>query len=209
MKRIVGALALISVLGVAKAEALVITFDDRPQSCGTLIGPGNYQGFNWDNIATLSADFCGGDLIGSGYDTGTISEENVAFNWNAELAIAQDGNFLYGGAYYAGAWRDGLELTIEGLLGVNVLFSQTIIVNTNAPTLHAVSWNGINRLRWSSTGGVEDPTLDGSGAHFVMDNLHIDQLAAPPVAAVPEPASLFLAGSGVVFLVNRARRRKR
>jgi hypothetical protein len=186
----------------AAAQAAVIDFDTVTGGCGISQVPNGYAGMNWNNIFVLAADLCGGNHAGSGYDTGTISEEYVAFNGNGAPAATSSGVFTYNGAYYTGAWRDGLNVTVKGFLGLSELFSDVVVVNTDAPFLHLANWAGIDRITWQASGGVQDPTLlNGAGTQFVMDDLMINEQQA-----VPEPATLLLLGTGLVSVARRQRR---
>ena len=153
--------------------AAVITFDDI-NTGGTLVSiPNGYAGSNWSNFDAHS----GSDIPLSGYTAGLVSSPNDAFNsGGTPSSLSSITPFSFVSGYFTGAWNDGLNITIQGLNGANILDSMTIIVSSTAPTLETFNWTGLTQVTFNSFGGTPNPRYasTGSGTHFVLDNLTIN-----------------------------------
>jgi hypothetical protein len=200
LKRALG-IMLLAVTVSVPARAQLITFDDlTPSGFGSLI-PNGYQGYNWSNWYALnsSSNF----YNPSGYQNGSVSPENVAFNGFADPASVSSGStFTASSVYVTAAWNDGLNVLIEGLNGGVGMFSTVVVVDTTGPTFVPLGWSGIDELRISGSGGTAHYT---TGAHHVV----IDNLSLNATANVPEGGSLALLGAGLVPLGFALRRRMR
>lgn len=166
--------------------AEVIHFDDLSGDYTEAIADG-YQGLNWDNIGTIRADA----FPGSGYEMGTVSPSNTAFNRDGGTAAiwkAGPGTFNFIGAFFTSAWVDQ-EIAFEGYQNGLLLYSTatSFVLNTSAPVWVGLGWGGIDTL----------VIYNSSGTQWAMDNM-----------VVPEPASLALFGVSAMGLML-ARRRKR
>lgn len=171
----------------------VITFDDIDADPIASLDNG-YQGLNWNNFAAAR----GSSLAGSGYMAGLVSAPNDAFNEGGDpSSFSSVTPFSFVSGYFAAAWNDGLNISIQGLNGASVLFSKTIIVSSTAPTLETFNWAGLTEVTFDSFGGTPRPKPIGIGSQFVLDNLAID-------SSVPEPGAplLFAGGLGALFLLN-------
>lgn len=199
MRRLLTLALTATLCSPAIASAQTITFDDLPSSCASLI-PNGYQGFNWANFWYLSGTSC---LPGSGYANGTVSG-NVAFNAfsdPASMLMASGTPFTFNSVFMTAAWNDGVSVTVEGLMNSTVLFASTVTVSSHAATLFNFDWTGINSVRFSSSGGVNQG-YGGEGSHIAFDNLTVNQ------SVVPEPASMLLIGTGLAGVAAARRRRK-
>lgn len=177
----VAGVSVILVGGTKAAQAGVLTFDDVTTSNSYESIHNGYGGFNWDNFYAMHENY----HPGSGYDRGTVSGEYTAFNGLGNMAVTSTENevFNFDGAYLTGAWKDGLNIKVEGLLNNSLKYSETVVVDTDAPTWFNFDFSQIDSLRFSSSGGTY---AGGFGTQFAMDNFTFDESQA-----VPESSSVF------------------
>ncbi|WP_069791059.1 PEP-CTERM sorting domain-containing protein (plasmid) [Cyanobacterium sp. IPPAS B-1200] len=191
--------AVIALSVAGTAQAVVLTFDDVTQGSSAEI-PNGYGGLNWSNFWVLK----GTSQPGNGYEKGIVSGDYVAFNSFANPAEITGSLFDFNGAFLTAAWNDGLSVLVEGFNSGTNLYSQTVVVNTTSPTWFDFNFLGVDRLRFSSFGGVQNPNLSVSDTHFAMDNFTFNE-----TQAVPEPTSLIgilgLGAFGVISLRKRKR----
>jgi hypothetical protein len=128
-----------------------------------------------------------------------VSQPNVAYNAWANPAIVSNGLFDFNGAYLAGAWNEGLNVTVEGYLGANLLYTQTVVVSYYYPTWFNFNYVGIDKLVFSSFGGYDAGSPQGEGTHFAMDNF--------TYTVIPAPGAIALGSIGVAFVGWLRRRR--
>lgn len=164
------------------ALANVITFDD----IGIVTLPNGYQNLNWDNFATHP-----GNYFGTGYAAGLISSPNDAFNqFGKPASFSSITPFTFVSGYFTAAWNDGLNITIEGLNGTNVLDLRTIVVSNTGPTLEIFNWTDVTQVEFNSFGGTPNPYVLPPAFHFVLDNLTIDAVPEPGMSLVVAIISL-------------------
>jgi len=203
MKKVFGLLTVVVLLGTTlPAGAAVVTFDDLEGSHTHI--PAGYGGFDWsDNFYYL--DGSGSSYTGTGYDIGAVSSPRVAFSaYESAVAVTAADPFDFNGAYFTGAWNDGLSIDISGWLDGSLLHSTTVTVNTTAPTWVGLNWTGVDELRFDSYGGTPNPDIagKGSGTHFVMDNFTYN---GTPSVPVPGAVLLGSLGAGLVSWLRRRR----
>lgn len=207
MKRTVHTLAvsLLFLVG-GEASATILTFDTLTPASLSII-PDGYGGLNWNNMGYL--DGSKSIYAGSGYNNGLVSGNYVAFNNSANMAMTLGAGsvFDFNGAYLTGAWRDGLNIQVTGLLGGTTLYSQTVVVNSTGPTWFNFDYMGIDELRFNSFGGTGVSGLIGSGAHFVMDNFTFN--VNEPVNPIPEPSTAMLLAIGLLGMTSYGYRRSK
>jgi hypothetical protein len=202
MRRLVSLTAFALTLVAAPAAASTITFDEfdlAPNSTLSIASP--YQGFTWSNFSAMDP---GSAAVGSGYENGTVSQENVAFNFAGNPAsFSAAAPFTLNSLYMSAAWNDQMTVRVLGRLGGVNVFSMSLLVDHTGPNLFVFNWSGIDEVLFESSGGIDVPELNGLGRQFAIDNLRVNELAA-----VPEPGTVVLFGTGVAALAYRLRRRR-
>jgi hypothetical protein len=170
------------------ASGLTITFDDLPSPTPPALPliPSGYQGFDWglmqyfDPIAHIAG--------ASGYHGGLASSPHVAFNNGGnDVTVTSATPFDLVSVSLAAAWNDGLQVRIQGFLGaslahdvtVNPIYSATLGAGAQ---VFQLGFTNVDRLLFSSFGGVDVPGDGGAGTHFVLDNMVV----------VPEPSAVVL-----------------
>jgi hypothetical protein len=183
----VGAL-IMAVTFSGSAVASTLTFDDIASNSQGII-PNGYGGLQWNQMGYVDGATSFAD---SGYENGTVSGSYVAFNNNALVATVYGTTFDFNSAYLTAAWNNGLNITVTGMLGATSLYTQTVTVDTTAPTFFAFNYLGIDQLIFSSSGGT-NAGLGFPGTHFAMDDMSVN------LAAVPDGGSaLAMLGLGMV-----------
>src|SRR5262249_42470460 len=135
--------------------------------------------------------------------------QNVAFNGTGTPAsLTSSSSFTLNSLFLAGAWNDGLQVTIDGYsggIGGTRLDTITVSVNTTGASFFDLEWSGIDAIRFSSAGGTPNPVLQGGiGPEFALDNLTINAPVVPgPIAGAGLPGLVLAWGA---FLTWRRRR---
>lgn len=200
----IAVLAASTVLTLAQTE--VLTFDNLPAplSNGNSLVPNGYGGLQWQNFGYLNV----GNFTASpaGYNNANVSGTNVAFNANSGSAQISGTVFNLNSAYLTGAWRDGLQVEVEGFVGTTLTYDNTYTVNTSGPDLINFNYLGVDQVIFNSSGGTldpayHDPVLHALTEEFAMDNLSITMPA-------PEPSTIALLGLAGLLLAFRYRPRR-
>lgn len=190
IKYLAGSILLAGSLG---AQAAILDFE------GGSVGGGFSSGYLSVLDSTSSPA-----LANSGYGHGTVSGTHVAFNNSGmDASLYSMSSFLFTGAYFTGAWNDGLSITVNGFLGGVATLSKTFVVDSLAPTWQSFGWN-VDRLTFSSAGGVDHAGYSGDGNHFAMDNFTYNEV----LSSVPEPEAyaMFAVGLGLLSVFGRRRK---
>jgi len=215
-------MALLVAVGVAAAVSApaqsILNFDDINSSGYYSISSGQntvYDGMVWNsggsgdvgiinpnyyyngNYQPLS-DFTG--LAGYGYANGLVSGPNVMDLGGTSSMSAQSGyTFDLLSGYFTAAWNDNTSVTFVGYLNGVQTYSDTVILNTESPTLVNLNFVGVDKVSF----------LNGANNPFIAaDNLVFNLNGAPGApASVPEPGTLALAGLGGLGMLWQLRRR--
>jgi PEP-CTERM motif len=186
-----------TLLASTAANAVVLTFDDLPGTLGYI--PNGYGGLQWDNFGSTNSS----GTPGTGYDTGSVSGLNTAFNlFGSAASFSSATAFSLRDAFFTGAWNDGLQIHVVATGGSNT-YTSDFTVDTSGPLNVFFNWSNINTVTFTSFGGIAHPGLNGGGTHFAMDNLAINEVAS----AVPEPETYIMLLAGLGFIGFMARRR--
>ncbi len=191
--KVAGVLAVAAVpLSTGSAMATTITFDDLPVE-GEFITNG-YNGFDWNNFYVFGKGTTNPYYSGTGYQNGTVSQPNVAFNAFADPAsILSLTPFTFNSAYLTSAFNDGNQIKITGLLGGIVKDTKTVTLNTVTPLLATFNFQNIDTLTFTSLNNRNQ---------FVIDDFTYNASAT----AVPEPFTIL--GSAVALGAGVAMKRK-
>ena len=167
------------------ASATVDRFDEVTTESEAAITDG-YAGFNWQNFWVLDAAHFVSNP--SGYLNGMVSSGYIAFNAFGAPAELSGSPFNFVGAYLTSAWRDNLNVGIEGYRLGTLVYSETVVLNTSSPLWFAADYLNVDTVRFVSYGGTHHPGYSGDGTHFALDNL--------TYTTIPAPGAVLLIGLG-------------
>jgi hypothetical protein len=177
-------------------EAITLTFDDVPSCCNPMLLSA-YGGLTWQNFAAYEVATIFPPSSKTGYVTGNVSGDTVAFNGSGRPAALYGRAFTFNSGYFTAAWNPGLVLDIVASAAGVELFSTQLILGVTGTLLFAPNWSGIDRLSFVSYGGIPTSSpAGGPGTQFVLDNFTFTP------APVPEPATLLLLGGGLVTTLS-------
>ena len=206
--RLLGAVCtFVLTLGVyTNSQSSTLTFDDITVIDFAAI-PDGYGGFDWhyptpNGFRAMNPANTASPIPGSGYENGIVSGTNIAFGNSSNITIDRSISgeaFNFQSAWLTAAWHDGLNIQVVGKLSGATIYSTTVTVDTDSPTLFTFNYLGIDTLLFTSSGGTS-AGLGGSGVDFAMDDFSF--------SAVPIPPALYLFGSGLLGLVGVAKRKK-
>jgi hypothetical protein len=184
----------VALLSLAGAQGAIITFDDLPAvGCGGTPLPSSYAGLTWNGWGYDNATLA--PCSTSGYGTALTSSPNVAFDLaggveGATDSITSGSPFILLSGDFAGAWNDGLTITVTGKLFGSTVGTVSFLVNTTTRTLETFGFGPVTELDFSGAGGTLHAGAAGSGWQFGLDNL----------TTIPEPGTFFLMGTAILCL---------
>ena len=197
-------ICLLSLITAIPSHALTLTFDNLATDTCCNEVPNGYGGLTWQNVNYINGrDYNpnnpnpppSGNYNG-GYNNGRVSGAFVAYNAYGREATVRGSSFDFTSIYLTAAWNTGLNVRVRGLSSGNVLYDNTVVVNSDAPTLFNFNYLGVDQLIFDSFGGV-NAGYSTSGTQFVMDNMTINP--------VPEPSTGVLLIAGLLGVsVRRA-----
>jgi hypothetical protein len=187
-------LVVAGIIGAA-APAMAQTYNFDGESDQDLTG---YAGLTWNGFGTLDAT----DGNPSGYATYTSPDGTVAYNYSGHPAsFSSSSSFILGSLDLAAAWRDGLQVTVDGYLGGALVDSAVFTLDSESASLEVLNWT-VDTVDFSASGGV-NPGYMGNGTEISFDDFTLGEVSGP---SVPEPGSLAVLGAGLIGL-GLARRR--
>jgi len=192
------AFALASAAMTVRAQLMLITFDDLPDTTSAAI-PNGYNGLNWISFHTLDPVLTYGSHP-NGYQVGLVSPDNVAYDSggsSASIISAMPFNFI--SACLTAAWNDNLQVEVTGYVGTTLIYDNIYPLSAAAPTLINFNYFGVNHVVLNPMDGTPHPGYNGTGEQFVMDNVTL---------AIPEPSSGILGLPGLILLLSRCARRQ-
>ncbi len=135
--------------------------------------PAGYKAFQWTNMAVYNP----AGTTASGYINGMVSSSNVGVAMVAPTTEMSAPDFFFTpvSMQIAGSWRNGVSVTFTGSVGGSVVNSQTVIVNSNAPTAvsFGVGWEGLDKLTIEASGGVKVASYTDDGLNVVVDDMMV------------------------------------
>jgi len=191
LKGIVLGVAFMALPAIASAQT-TIKFDTGLGDLAQI--PNGYAGFNWSNFWALNGLTYYGNP--SGYQTGVVSPSFIAYNGYAEQASVSSMStnpFTFNSVYATAAWNTE-NVTFNGWLGGNLLYTDTFGILTSGPVFHTFNWGLVDRVDMVSDGGSQ---------------VAIDNLTVNGATVTPEPATLLLLATGLTGIGALMRRRQK
>jgi hypothetical protein len=194
---------VLALFAVSVAQAITLSFDDllTTQNQGGQRWddvPASYGGLNWTGWEVANAaDYK--SIYGNSY---TSSSGNFGYNADGVLAVTITGSpfNLLGADFSTWAQNNAFQsfssntVSVEGYRDATLINSDSWNLVSNAFVLHSFTgFDNIDKLVIKS---------GGNGRWFAMDNFEYTS------AAVPEPATILLLGSGLFGLLGLRRRFK-
>ena len=156
-------LCVILSMGVARAvdKTTVLSFDDLSVGFDHIPMPEGYGSLQWSNFRVVNG---WNQPWNSGYRTGMVSVNNVAFNpFGNPAALSATNLFDLDSAYLTAGVLDGLQLEVQGYVGTTLAYDNTYTLNLTAPMLINFNYRGVDQVKF-----IPSPM-----SQFVMDHLTV------------------------------------
>jgi len=195
--KVITILAALIFLGLSVAHGqIVLTFDDIGETEDSLPVPVGYGGFDWGNLYIGGAFYYFNPMIlapNSGFSNGLVSGDYLvtcgAYGIPGLGRITGE-LFTFQGAYFTAGSRDGLVVQVDGYLDVELIYTTSVVIDTIGPTWHEFNYENIDKLIFSSSGGVQHEGYEDHKTYFAIDNF----------TYIPEPATVLLLTLGGLML---------
>lgn len=197
MRTFLSPIVVVACLGAVcyPVNADILGFEDVTSTTQYIQMPANYSGFTWTHFNVGHKDFMGP----SGYQNCTVGNYS-AFTYDQYTGNADRGTissttlFDFDGAFLMSAWRNSMQIKVDGYRGTDLLYSNAVIVNAQTTTWFDFDYLGIDRLELTSSGG----TWAGVGyntLHMIVDNFTFNETVVP----VPVPGAMLLGVLGLGY----------
>ncbi len=148
---------------IIEGEKVVVSFDDVVLEYGSDDSVpykilDNYEGLSWDDHVYVVK---GSSYGSSGYEVGTTSGDQVALNGYApqETTFTFDEVSTFNSMNLTSAWDSTQDVTLEGYLNGNLIYTSTSTINNLTSTFIELNWSEIDTL-----------VLKNTGSHWAMDD---------------------------------------
>ncbi|MCT4655202.1 MAG: cadherin-like domain-containing protein [Cohaesibacter sp.] len=159
-------------------EEIILSFEENNFIFGEIQFSNGYGGMNWGNGGIVNTHAYG--INSSGYHVAAgDSQYSIymsGFSWTSSYFESQTGEkFDFEGAWFAGAWQDGLAVTVTGTLNGTSVATQSFVVNSTSRIFVDMndSFNLVDRIQIDTVSGTENPNYNGSGKHLAIDDITV------------------------------------
>jgi len=180
---------------IAPTSATIITFDELHVSQAIPV-PRPYNGLMWTNFYPSATNWFG---TSDGFANAFVS--GFVFNGDGGTAVIASALFNLNGGYLAAAYRDDLQLKVEGFLNGSLLYSNTYVLGTASGTTLNFNYQGVDKVVFSASGGTPHPGYSDDGTYFGIDYLDVTILHDALINSQPVSCSA-TAGDSVSFSVS-------
>lgn len=113
--------------------------------------PNGYGGLQWNNWDVINVNTV--QQKSSGYHTGLISPNNVAFNpYGDSASFSATGLFDFDSAYLTSAFDKSTTVEIEGFSGLTRIYDHIYTITSNAPTLINFDYLNVSEVEFVTQG---------------------------------------------------------